>query len=119
MQIVLHRFELILNSQPLGVLNYGDVEHIFTPSHLLFSCKLNVENVRGKFDRNKLTDLSKQMNHINNLLNHFWSRYRSEYVLPFIANTKTFYGKQTVSYLVLAMLLMFTRNHSTNGFYDE
>ena len=93
----------------------------FTPSHLLFSLKLNVENICGKFDRNKLTDLSKQMKHINHLLNHSWSRWRSEYVQSLISNTKRFYGKQTVSYLVLAMLLMFTRksNLGNNGFYDE
>ena len=71
---------MVLNSRPLGGLHANDVEHILTPTHLLFGPKLNVENAGGKFDTNKLTDLNKQLKHINNLLNHSWSPWRSEYL---------------------------------------
>ena len=101
------KVEMILNSQPFGVLHDNNVEQILTPNDLLFGRKLNEGNVSAKFDTNKLTDLNTQLKHINNLINHLWNRWHSVY-MP-LQIPKKFTRKQTVSYLVLAMLLIFTR----------
>ena len=80
LQTVSQELEMILNSQELGVLNDSNVEQILTPNNLLFGRKLNVENVSHNFDTNKLTDLNKELKHINKSLNYFWDHWRSEYV---------------------------------------
>lgn len=76
MQTVLPEIELISNSQPLGVSYENNVEPILSLNHLFFSNKLNVQNISGKFDTNRLTDLNCQVKYINNLLNPFWNPWR-------------------------------------------
>ena len=55
------------------------MEQILIPNHLLFGRKLNLENIRSDFNLEKKVELKKYVNHINNLLTHFWNRWRSEY----------------------------------------
>ena len=69
-----------LNSRPLGVLYDDDMEQILTPNHLLFGQKLNIENIYGEFQLKNNINLKKYKEYIDNLLTHFWNRWRSEYV---------------------------------------
>ena len=71
---------MILNSRPLGVLHDDDMEQILTPNHVLSGRKLNLENVRSDFNLENEVELKKYVNHIYNLLTHFWNHWRSEYV---------------------------------------
>ena len=80
LQTVIREIKFILHSRPLGVLYDDDMEQILTPNHLLFGRKLNLENVRSDFNLENKVELKKYVNHINNLLTHFWNRWRSEYV---------------------------------------
>ena len=80
LQTVIREIKFILHSRPLGVLCDGDMEQILTPNHLLFGRKLNLENVRSDFNLENKVELKKYVNHINNLLTHFWNYWRSEYV---------------------------------------
>ena len=75
---MIHKIELILNSRPLGVLYDGDMEQTLTLNHSLFGRKLNLENVRSDFDLENRVELKKYVNHINNLLTHFWNHWKSE-----------------------------------------
>ena len=79
LKIVIQEIELILNSRPLGVLYDDDMEQILTPNHLLFGRNLNLENVRSNFNLESEVELKKCVNH-NNILTHFWNRWRSVYV---------------------------------------
>ena len=80
LQILLYEIELVLNSRPLGFVYDNDLEEILTPNHLLFGRKLYTSNssIQGNVKVN--LDLPKRIHHINMLLNHFWSRWRNEYV---------------------------------------
>ena len=56
------------------------MEPILTPNHLLFGRKLNIENIYGEFQMKNNINLKKYKEYIDNLLTHFWNRWRSEYV---------------------------------------
>ena len=79
LQTVIQEIELTLNSRPLGLLYDDDLEQILTPNHLLFGRKLNVENLT-EFKIEGKVDLTKYTEHIDNLLTHFWNRWRKEYI---------------------------------------
>ena len=81
--------EGIINSRPLSYITPDDLEEPLTPSHLLIGRRvlslpdnlgLNYEPGDEDFDVNPC-HLSKRMRHLNNLLNHFWRRWRNEYLL--------------------------------------
>ena len=80
LQTVIQEIELTLNSRPLGVLHDDDMEQNLTPNHLLFGRKLNIENIYGEFQMKNNINLKKYKEYIDNLLTHFWNRWRSEYV---------------------------------------
>ena len=80
LQVLLYEIELVLNSRPLGFVYDNDLQEILTPNHLLFGCKLYTCNssIQDNVEINLV--LPKRVHHINMLLNHFWSRWRNEYV---------------------------------------
>ena len=80
LQVLLYEIELVLNSRSLGFVYDNDLQEILTPNHLLFGCKLYTFNssIQDNVEINLV--LPKRVHHINMLLNHFWSRWRNEYV---------------------------------------
>ena len=80
--------EMILNSRPLSYISSEDVEEPLTPSHLLTGRRLlslpepnhNVDDPDFDIDLDK-DDLTRRMRHLSNVLNHFWSRWRNEYLM--------------------------------------
>ena len=80
--------ESIINSRPLSYVSAGDVEEPLTPSHLLIGRRvLNLpDHLRHLCDPGDedfdvdSTQLTKRMKHLNNTLNHFWKRWRSEHL---------------------------------------
>ena len=81
LQIVLPEIELILNSRPLNQLCDDDTNDILTPNHLLFGRKLyqinpNFEHSYEEFQIN----MPKRVKHVENTTEHFWKRWRAEYV---------------------------------------
>lgn len=85
---VLAKIEAVINSRPLSYVAASDTEEPLTPSHSLLGRKiLNLPDHLGYIDDPEGTEflldsnqLTKRMKHLNNVLNHFWSRWRSEYL---------------------------------------
>ena len=80
------KIESITNSRPLSYMTSSDLEEPLTPSHLLVSRRvLNLPNNLGytvnsddeEIDSSQLHGRSK---HLANTLNHFWKRWRTEYL---------------------------------------
>ena len=81
--------EAILNSRPLSYITPTDMEEPLTPSHLLtgrriFSLpdylSLSQELGGEDFELSPM-QLTKRMKYLNNVINHFWKRWRNEYLL--------------------------------------
>ena len=80
--------EMILNSRPLSFVSSEDVDELLTPSHLLHGQRLlnlpDSVNTRDLSDPDfemSSTDLSKRMSHLSNVMNHFWYRWKNEYLM--------------------------------------
>ena len=77
--------ELILNSRPLTYISATDLDEPITPSHLLTGRRLldlpdYLCQKKGDEDYNCTYSISQRMNHLNNILDHFWNRWRREYL---------------------------------------
>lgn len=78
--------EVVLNSRPLTYVSTEDFEEPLTPSHLIFGRRLlslpNSVNqgIDPEWNLSK-QDTTRRMNHLNNLLDQFWRRWKNEYLL--------------------------------------
>ena len=93
--------ESIINSRPLSYVSAGDTEEPLTPSHLLIGRRvLNLpDNLShmcdpgdGDYEINS-TQLTRRMRHLSNILNHFWKRWRTEYLAELRESHKHLLGK--------------------------
>jgi hypothetical protein len=84
----LAEIESVVNSRPLTYISAGDMEEPLTPSHLIVGRQiLNVPDHLShleelgdeEFSLNPV-QLTRRMKHLANILNHFWNRWRSEYL---------------------------------------
>lgn len=80
--------EAIINSRPLSHLNSDDTDEPLTPSHLLVGRRIlrladNLTYLEFDDEDFEVTDVSLQRRakHLNSVLNHFWKRWRKEYLL--------------------------------------
>ena len=81
--------EVIVNSRPLSYLSTEDIEEPLTPSHLLIGRRvLNLPDGNlhcGLIEGNGMEftheSLNRRMDHLNKTLNHFWKRWKNEYLL--------------------------------------
>ena len=83
--------ESIINSRPLSYLSSSDLEEPLTPSHLLMGRRVlsmpdqlgaNVNPDDEDFTTSPSpTQLSDRVKRLNSALNHFWTRWRDEYLL--------------------------------------
>ena len=77
--------EAILNSRPISYISSEDMDEPLTPSHLLLGhrlCTLPCSVTRSKDPASGGSeDLSRRMQHLNQILEHFWKRWRSEYLM--------------------------------------
>jgi len=84
----LAEIEAVLNSRPLSYVSGEDMEEPITPSHLIvgrrilnlpdnldYMCDLNDDEFT--LDTNRATN---RLKHLNCVLNHFWNRWRTEYL---------------------------------------
>ena len=79
--------EMIVNSRPLSYFSTEDVEDLIAPSHLIAGRRL-MSLPDGPYKRDvddsveiDHTDLNKRMLHLNKVLEHFWKRWKKEYLL--------------------------------------
>ena len=80
--------EAVINSRPLSYVSSADLEEPLTPSHLVVGRRLlNLPDYLGyvydpddeDFEVNA-SQLKRRMKHLANVLNHFWKRWRTEYL---------------------------------------
>ena len=83
----LAEIEAVLNSRPLSYVSSTDMEEPITPSNLVVGHRiLNLpDNINYLSDLDEEFVLTKgqvlrQVKHLNNVLNHFWRRWRTEYL---------------------------------------
>jgi len=77
--------EAILNSRPLTYFFSTDLEEVLTPHFLIGRQVLSIPDGAKimsdpEFDVSPV-DLTQRMSHLNGLLNQFWKRWKSEYLL--------------------------------------
>ena len=78
---VLIKVKLIINNAPLTYVYPNTIKTYLTPNHLLFGRQLLCySNTTSAVIRN-LTVLSSTTDKINRISNHFWHRWRHEYVV--------------------------------------
>ena len=87
---VLAEVEMILNSRPLSYVSSEDIEEPLTPSHLLIGHRvLNLPDTvvtcsEGDIDEDidvSQESLSKRARHLSVIMEHFWKRWKTEYLL--------------------------------------
>ena len=79
LQTLIKEIELILNNCLIDVDYDDDQEDILSPSHLIFGRQLSTTNMSTQNSDSDL-NLSKRKKMLQTILNHFWSRWRREYV---------------------------------------
>ena len=86
---VVTEVELILNSRLLSYVPTEDLEEPLTPSHLITGRRLlslpgviskNPEDPDYQVTPRSPAELSKRMQHLNRILDHFWTRWKREYL---------------------------------------
>ena len=80
--------EAVLNSRPLSYVSSDDLEEPITPAHLMLGYRLlslpddldhtcDLNDPEFRLDKSRAID---RVKHQNNVLNHFWKRWRTEYL---------------------------------------
>ena len=79
--------EMILNGRPLSYVSGEATEEPLTPSHLLCGRRLmslpdsNTSDTPDYDIDVQPQDLSRRMQHLSNVRNHFWKRWRNQYLI--------------------------------------
>ena len=84
----LAEIESVINSRPLSYVTSGDLEEPLTPSHLVVGRRIlslpdhlsHLDNLNDTEFTPTSTQLTRRMKHLANVLNHFWKRWRGEYL---------------------------------------
>ena len=83
LQTVIIDIEAIVNSRPLTYVYNDDIEEALTPAHLLLGRRL-LSTFKESFDDGTDVDnavLTKRMKYLKALSEHYWKRFREEYLL--------------------------------------
>ena len=80
MQTLVYEIETILNNRPICNDYDDEVEDVLTPNHLVFGRR--IESVNIHCGTQSLDDdyLDRRVLHLEQMLNHFWKIWRTEYV---------------------------------------
>ena len=76
--------EAVLNSRPLTYVSADDVDEPLTPSHLLVGYRILTlpdSSVHDEDPDYSPGGLTRRMTHLSKILKHFWSRWKTEYLL--------------------------------------
>ena len=79
LQTILLEIELIINNRPLTHIYTDSTELPLTPSQLVFSRNLNHSSL-SESPVNVEIDIYEHREKLTNIINHFWHRWRTEYV---------------------------------------
>ena len=87
LQTAVTEVEMIVNSRPLSYLSTDSIREPITPSHLLTGRRMMslpdgpYNNELSEDIGTNVTDITKRMIHLNQVLEHFWRRWKKEYLL--------------------------------------
>ena len=81
LQTILFEVELIINNASLIYVYPNTIETCLTPNYLLFGRQLLLSSNTTSTVAANLTVLSSTTDKINRISNHFWDRWRYEYVV--------------------------------------
>ena len=84
----LAEIESAINSRPLTYVSASDLEEPLTPSHLIVGRRIHnlpdhlshIDDLEDEEFSLNQTQLTRRMKHLANVLNHFWNRWRYEYL---------------------------------------
>jgi len=79
---LLLKVENVINNRPLTFCYDNPGDYPLTPNHLLFGRNINFESHKNVYDSDfdHITDLNSRLKYINTIFNHYWQRWRIEYV---------------------------------------
>ena len=81
LQTLVCEIELLLNNRPLCAVYEDDYEDVLTPNHLTFGRRLETtSDGKPEIHIGKGVGLQKRKRFIDTLVDHFWNRWRKEYV---------------------------------------
>lgn len=76
---ILLEIERILNNRPITYDYPTDLDKCLTPNHLLYGRRLESHSYRDNCEFNPIDQVT-YSKHLTNILNHFWNRWRTEYL---------------------------------------
>ena len=89
--------EMIINCRPISYISQDDTEEPLTPSHLITGRRLlsltdgiEAENAEDPEFETSQCALSKRMKALDQLMEHFWRRWKTEYLLEL----RTYHGRK-------------------------
>ena len=77
LQTVLLETETVLNNRPLTHYFHEELEDFLSPNHMLFGRSLKL------FDLDQAGNEIIPFKKLHNIMNHFWNRWRKEYLVNF------------------------------------
>ena len=80
LQTVLLEIEQIVNNRPLTYVYPNELEPCLTPNHLLYGHRLEQRAIQNGNDWDKTVDLNSYCEEVEQVLCHFWDRWRKEYL---------------------------------------
>ena len=81
LQTILKEIESIINNRPLTYVYHDDLEYALTPNHLIYGRNLNNQADITKINTTEVNDAEQRLKYVNQLLMHFWRRWRNEYLV--------------------------------------
>ena len=107
--------KMILNCRPILYVSSEDLEEPLTPAHLVIGRRISAlpvadTPVDDDFEISP-NDLSRRAKHLNMILNHFWKRWRAEYLLE-LRNSHSRVRRATGSSLVAVGDLVWIHDES-------
>ena len=94
LQIILSEIEMIIISRPLNTLHDDEMYEIMTPNQLLFGRILYQENPNWESHSDIVEpDRPKRIEYVESIIEHFWKRWRFEYITSLRECEKSFKPK--------------------------
>ena len=110
LQTLVDEVELMLNNRPIGVDYYDEIEDVLTPNHLMFGRRLETCNdvthlsLEFTVDNDKIVNRKKL---IDTMLNHFWERWRKEYLTSLRESQKVVKQKKSTRVAINDIVLVY------------
>ena len=117
--------EMILHSRFLSYVSTEDVEEPLTPSNLIIGRRVLTlpntmsysEDVSDDDLDLSLETLGKRMKHLNKTLDHFWKRWRLEYLVQLWESHRYNKGTDTLEKIKLGEIMLVFDEHQPRSFW--